>query len=182
MLAVGPELSQSLLGLSEALELALPHERVDRLAARIGPKPPASGQARAAALEPRELTLEAQELLLARRPEPLYEAENVGHFSTCDWLLFDRCDCFRVQLYTCGRPIAKRDAVSGDFSALREQVFHANVALPGAASLALKAAVMVESIAQTLWLARQLGPLQPLPNDEIRKCWDRYHSTYGQRA
>jgi L-ribulose-5-phosphate 4-epimerase len=48
-------------------------------------------------------------------------------------------------------------------------------------SLALKAAVMVESVAHTLWLARQLGPLQSLPSDEIRKWWDRYHSTYGQQ-
>ena len=46
--------------------------------------------------------------------------------------------------------------------------------------LALKAAVMVEDTARTLWLARQLGPLHPLPEAETRKWWDRYHSSYGQ--
>ena len=45
---------------------------------------------------------------------------------------------------------------------------------------ALKAAVMVEDAARTLWLARQLGPVEPLPPDEIRKWWDRYHTRYGQ--
>ena len=39
---------------------------------------------------------------------------------------------------------------------------------------------MVEDAARTLWLARQLGPVRPLPEDEIRKWWDRYHSIYGQ--
>jgi len=46
--------------------------------------------------------------------------------------------------------------------------------------LAVKAAVMVEGAARTLWLARQLGTLQPLPEAETRKWWDRYHSSYGQ--
>ena len=45
---------------------------------------------------------------------------------------------------------------------------------------ALKAAVMVEDVARTVWLARQLGAPPPLPPDEIRKWWDRYHSAYGQ--
>ena len=45
---------------------------------------------------------------------------------------------------------------------------------------ALKAAVMVEDAAKTLWLARQLGPLEALPADEIQKWWDRYHTHYGQ--
>ena len=45
---------------------------------------------------------------------------------------------------------------------------------------ALKAAVMVEDVAKTLWLARQLGPLKRLPAEEIEKWWERYHSSYGQ--
>ncbi len=45
---------------------------------------------------------------------------------------------------------------------------------------ALKAAVMVEDVARTVWLAQQLGPLTPLPPEEIAKWWGRYHSTYGQ--
>ncbi len=45
---------------------------------------------------------------------------------------------------------------------------------------ALKAAVMVEDAARTLWLSRQLAPLQPIPEDEVQKWWTRYHTTYGQ--
>lgn len=47
-------------------------------------------------------------------------------------------------------------------------------------SKALKAAVMVEDAAKTMWLAEQLGQISPLPADEIDAWWDRYHSTYGQ--
>jgi L-ribulose-5-phosphate 4-epimerase len=39
---------------------------------------------------------------------------------------------------------------------------------------------MAEDAARTLWLARQLGPLEPLPEAEIQKWWDRYHTGYGQ--
>ena len=45
---------------------------------------------------------------------------------------------------------------------------------------ALKAAVMVEDAARTLWFARLLGPVTPLPADEIEKWWTRYHTGYGQ--
>ena len=45
---------------------------------------------------------------------------------------------------------------------------------------ALKAAVMVEDVAKTMWLARQLGPVARLPPNEVEKWWGRYHSTYGQ--
>ncbi len=45
---------------------------------------------------------------------------------------------------------------------------------------ALKAAVMVEDVAKTMWLARQLGAVRALPRAEIEKWWERYHSTYGQ--
>lgn len=45
---------------------------------------------------------------------------------------------------------------------------------------ALKAAIMVEDTAKTVWLALQLGRPVPLPPDEIAKWWGRYHSTYGQ--
>lgn len=45
---------------------------------------------------------------------------------------------------------------------------------------ALKAAVMVEDVARTVWISRQLGSSPPMPPEEIRKWWDRYHSTYGQ--
>lgn len=45
---------------------------------------------------------------------------------------------------------------------------------------ALKAAIMVEDVAKTLWLAMQLGQVSPLPPEEIAKWWDRYHGQYGQ--
>ena len=45
---------------------------------------------------------------------------------------------------------------------------------------ALKAAVMVEDVAKTCHLALLLGKPKPLPAREIKKWWDRYHTTYGQ--
>lgn len=45
---------------------------------------------------------------------------------------------------------------------------------------ALKAAIMVEDAARTVWLAQQLGTAAPLPPGEIEKWWGRYHATYGQ--
>jgi len=48
------------------------------------------------------------------------------------------------------------------------------------AAKALKAAVMAEDVARTLWLARQLAPIRAIPDDEVQKWWTRYHTTYGQ--
>ena len=45
---------------------------------------------------------------------------------------------------------------------------------------ALKAAVMLEDVAKTVHLALLLGKPTPLPPEEVRKWWDRYHSWYGQ--
>jgi L-ribulose-5-phosphate 4-epimerase len=45
---------------------------------------------------------------------------------------------------------------------------------------ALKAAVMLEDVAKTCFLASLLGEPKPLPPEEIKKWWDRYHTTYGQ--
>jgi L-ribulose-5-phosphate 4-epimerase len=45
---------------------------------------------------------------------------------------------------------------------------------------ALKAAVMLEDVAKTCHLALQLGTPKPLPAEEVRKWYERYHSTYGQ--
>jgi L-ribulose-5-phosphate 4-epimerase len=45
---------------------------------------------------------------------------------------------------------------------------------------ALKAAVMVEDVAKTCHLALLVGKPKPLPPREIKKWWDRYHTTYGQ--
>jgi L-ribulose-5-phosphate 4-epimerase len=45
---------------------------------------------------------------------------------------------------------------------------------------ALKAAVMVEDIARTAWLALQLGQPDEIPADMIEKLHDRYRQEYGQ--
>ena len=45
---------------------------------------------------------------------------------------------------------------------------------------ALKAAVMVEDIAQTVWLALQIGQPDEIPQDLIKKLNERYQNVYGQ--
>jgi L-ribulose-5-phosphate 4-epimerase len=45
---------------------------------------------------------------------------------------------------------------------------------------ALKAAVMTEDVAKTVWLAMQIGSPQTIPAEEAEKWYDRYHNRYGQ--
>jgi L-ribulose-5-phosphate 4-epimerase len=45
---------------------------------------------------------------------------------------------------------------------------------------ALKAAVMTEDVAKTVWLAMQIGQPKPIPAEEAEKWYDRYHNRYGQ--
>ena len=45
---------------------------------------------------------------------------------------------------------------------------------------ALKAAVMTEDVAKTVWLAMQIGTPQAIPPEETEKWYDRYHNRYGQ--
>ena len=47
---------------------------------------------------------------------------------------------------------------------------------------ALKAAVMVEDVAKTVWLAMQIGDPQSIPPEEAEKWYERYHNRYGQDA
>lgn len=44
---------------------------------------------------------------------------------------------------------------------------------------ALKAAVMVEDIARTVWLAMQIGQIEELAPEEVKANYDRYHTRYG---
>jgi L-ribulose-5-phosphate 4-epimerase len=44
---------------------------------------------------------------------------------------------------------------------------------------ALKAAVMVEDIARTVWLAMQIGKVEELPAEEIQANFERYQTRYG---
>lgn len=46
---------------------------------------------------------------------------------------------------------------------------------------AVKAAVMVEDIARTVWLATQLGQPQEIPSDLVARLHDRYTNVYGQQ-
>jgi L-ribulose-5-phosphate 4-epimerase len=48
------------------------------------------------------------------------------------------------------------------------------------ARAAVKAAVMCESVAHTVHLARQLGEPLPIPPECVDALFDRYHSVYGQ--
>ena len=45
---------------------------------------------------------------------------------------------------------------------------------------AVKAAVMVEEVARTVHIARQLGELIPIPQEKIDSLFDRYQNVYGQ--
>jgi len=45
---------------------------------------------------------------------------------------------------------------------------------------AVKAAVMAEDVARTVHIARQGGPLIPIPQESIDSLFDRYQNVYGQ--
>jgi L-ribulose-5-phosphate 4-epimerase len=49
------------------------------------------------------------------------------------------------------------------------------------AKAAVKAAVMVEDVARTMHLARQLGSVERLPQSDVDSLYDRYQNVYGQR-
>lgn len=48
------------------------------------------------------------------------------------------------------------------------------------AEAAVKAAVMVEDVAATVWLAMQIGVPEEIPEPHIRKLHERYTTVYGQ--
>lgn len=48
------------------------------------------------------------------------------------------------------------------------------------AEAAVKAAVMVEDIARTVWLALQIGRPEEIPPEAVAKLHDRYTNVYGQ--
>ena len=49
------------------------------------------------------------------------------------------------------------------------------------AKAAVKAAVMLEDVARSVHISRQLGAAQPIPPDAIDSLFDRYQNVYGQR-
>lgn len=48
------------------------------------------------------------------------------------------------------------------------------------ATTAVKAAVMTEDVAKTVWLAMQIGQVQELEPDDVARLHDRYVNVYGQ--
>jgi L-ribulose-5-phosphate 4-epimerase len=50
------------------------------------------------------------------------------------------------------------------------------------ARAAVKAAVMVEEVARTVHISRQLGELVPIPQADIDSLYNRYQNVYGQHA
>ncbi|MCI1983592.1 MAG: L-ribulose-5-phosphate 4-epimerase [Bifidobacteriaceae bacterium] len=49
------------------------------------------------------------------------------------------------------------------------------------AESAVKAAAMTEEVAKTMWVARQLGDIIPIAQEDIDALNDRYQNVYGQR-
>lgn len=47
---------------------------------------------------------------------------------------------------------------------------------------ALKAAVMVEDVAKTVWIAFRIGQPNEIPAEDIAKLFDRYSNVYGQAS
>jgi L-ribulose-5-phosphate 4-epimerase len=59
---------------------------------------------------------------------------------------------------------------------------HGVFTIGGTAEAAVKAAVMCEDVAKTMYLARALGPVPPLGQADIDALHDRYRSSYGQEG
>lgn len=58
---------------------------------------------------------------------------------------------------------------------------HGVFTVGASARAAVKAAVMVEDIARTVWYALQLGTPDEIAPDDVKKLHDRYTNVYGQR-
>jgi len=58
---------------------------------------------------------------------------------------------------------------------------HGVFTIGGSAREAVKAAVMCEDVARTVHLARALGSVTPLPQDQVDALHSRYKNHYGQR-
>jgi ribulose-5-phosphate 4-epimerase/fuculose-1-phosphate aldolase len=58
---------------------------------------------------------------------------------------------------------------------------HGVIAVGESAAKAFHAAVSVEELAQVAHLALQLGPVDPVPADELTRVHDFIHDRYGQR-
>ena len=57
---------------------------------------------------------------------------------------------------------------------------HGVFTVGASAKAALKAAVMIEDVARTVWLALQIGQPDEIPTEQIDKLYQRYQTEYGQ--
>jgi L-ribulose-5-phosphate 4-epimerase len=57
---------------------------------------------------------------------------------------------------------------------------HGPFTIGSSAKDAVKAAVMVEDVARTVHIAREAGPLIPIPQESIDRLYHRYQNVYGQ--
>jgi L-ribulose-5-phosphate 4-epimerase len=57
---------------------------------------------------------------------------------------------------------------------------HGVFAIGKNAEAAVKAAVMVEDVARTVWLALQIGQPDEIPTEQVARLHDRYTHVYGQ--
>jgi L-ribulose-5-phosphate 4-epimerase len=57
---------------------------------------------------------------------------------------------------------------------------HGVFTIGGSGKAAVKAAVMVEDVARTVWMARQLGSPEEIPAEMVAKLHYRYTQEYGQ--
>jgi L-ribulose-5-phosphate 4-epimerase len=57
---------------------------------------------------------------------------------------------------------------------------HGPFTIGKSAADAVKAAVMVEDVARTVFIAQQLGEVIPMPQEAIDSLFDRYQNVYGQ--
>jgi len=57
---------------------------------------------------------------------------------------------------------------------------HGVFAIGKDARAAVKTAVMTEDAAATIWMAMQIGELQPISPEDIQRLHDRYMNVYGQ--
>ncbi|WP_022879229.1 L-ribulose-5-phosphate 4-epimerase [Microbacterium sp. B19] len=57
---------------------------------------------------------------------------------------------------------------------------HGPFTIGASAKDAVKAAVMLEDVARTVHIAREGGPLIPIPQDKIDALYNRYQNVYGQ--
>jgi L-ribulose-5-phosphate 4-epimerase len=80
-----------------------------------------------------------------------------------------------------GRAIGKAivDHIGPGVAVLLRQ--HGVFTIGASVEKALQAAVMVEDVARTVWLALQIGSVEELSDEEIRANHDRYVHRYGTR-